>query len=757
MHIREENMKILKRVVNRLSLLLCICLVSACNTTKFVPQGEYLLNDVKIKVKDKKKISSSNLMKYVQQRENTEILGFWKLQLDIYNTASEDTTKWTSKNARRIGEAPVVFSPRLADASCVQLKRAMNNEGYFQAEIDTVMQIKDRKVNLLYQITANKPYIIGDYSVDFEQADLNNIAQNHRNTLVRDGMQFNADILNQERQRVASEMRRMGYFYFDAELLQFTADSLKNTGVINVEMKLHNYLDSLPQMGRDKIFRKYNIARVHFHIDYDPDRIPNDKEMFAFAKDGYVFTWVGKKLLRDNILIRNCPIHPGDLYNEHTIERTYSRLNQLAPVQYVDISFEQISETELDCHIVLSRGKLNSVSAEVEGTYSAGDWGIAAGVGYANRNAFRGAEEMSLNTRASYEWRQNGGRAIEAKASAGLKFPSAVAVDLSYNFQNRPDEYTRSIFGAGLNFTHKKARLGLTQQFRFIDISYVYLPWISDAFRDQFLQSTNILKYSYENHFIVGLGYSGHYTSFRARNPYASYWNVLYSVETAGNLLRALAKPLRFEIDEESGNYSLFNTQFAQFAKADISATYNQVLRPNHRLVFHADLGVAVPYGNSQTIPFEKRYFAGGANSVRGWSARTLGPGGYKGAGRLIDFNNQSGDIRLNLNVEYRAKVWSIIELAAFFDAGNIWTIFDYKAQQYGVFKWNEFYKQIAMAYGVGIRLDFSFFIFRVDLGVKLYNPSLLYDGSGKQWRTAGNGLNWKDDCALHFAIGYPF
>jgi outer membrane protein assembly factor BamA len=173
--------------------------------------------------------------------------------------------------------------------------------------------------------------------------------------------------------------------------------------------------------------------------------------------------------------------------------------------------------------------------------------------------------------------------------------------------------------------------------------------------------------------------------------------------------------------------------------------------------VFHADLGVAVPYGNSQTIPFEKRYFAGGANSVRGWSARTLGPGGYKGNGKLIDFNNQSGDIRLNLNVEYRAKVWSIIELAAFFDAGNIWTVFDYDAQPNGVFQFNEFYKQIAMAYGVGVRLDFSFFIFRVDFGVKLYDPSLLYDGSGKQWRTVGNGLNWKDDMAFHFAIGYPF
>ena len=749
----------LKKLLILLSLLLMLV---ACNTTKFVPQGEYLLNNVKVKVQDTKRVPSSDLMKYVQQRQNTEILGFWKLQLDIYNTAPEDTASWLSKNARKIGEAPVIYSPDLTESSCWQLTQAMKNKGYFLAQIDTVVVRDKRKVDLIYEVTANRASYIADYRVSVGDGELADVAMNKRTSLVQEGMQFDADLLSQERKRVAHVMRRRGYYYFDEELLYYQADSSRCEGKVDLEMKLIDSLDVVE--GYDKIFRKYRIAKVFFHVDYDTTRIPLSEEMHSNTVDNYVFTWVGKKLLRDNVLIRNCPIRPGDFYNEYSLERAYVRLNQLAPVKYVDIDFEPVdpacpldADTLLNCHIVLSRNKLNSVSAEIEGTYSAGDWGVALGAGYVNRNIFKGAEEMSVNARASYEWRQNGGRAIEAKAAAELKFPSAVAVDFSYNFQNRPDEYTRSIFGAGLNYTINQSRIGLNHQFRFIDISYVYLPWISDVFRDQFLQPTNILKYSYENHFIVGLGYSGHYTSFRARNPHRSYWTLYYNIETAGNLLRALAKSLKLSTDEDSGNYILFNTQFAQFAKADFSATYNQMLHPNHRLVFHADLGLAVPYGNSQTIPFEKRYFAGGSNSVRGWAARTLGPGGYKGNGKLIDFNNQSGDIKLNLNVEYRAKVWSIIELAAFFDAGNIWTVFDYQAQPYGVFKWNQFYKQIAMAYGVGLRLDFSFFIFRVDFGVKLYDPSLLYDGSGKQWRTVPNGLNWKDDMAFHFAIGYPF
>lgn len=753
-----SNSNKVSKIVQWLFCLFCGVILCACNMTKFVPRGQYLLNDVKVHVEDNKDVSAVDLVKYIQQKENTEILGFWKLQLGIYNTASLDTAKWTSKNARKIGEAPVIFSPELVDASCTQLKRAMNNKGYFRTIVDTTMQVKDRKVNLAYHITTNEPYSIRNYSISLDNSELSSVAQNQRYTLVHNGMQFDADILNQERQRVASTMRRRGYFYFDQEMLQYKADSTRGKQQIDVKMELQDYIQMLSDEEKENIFRVYKIARVHFHIDYDPTRLPEDKEMYASSRDGYVFTWVGKQLLREKMLIRNCPIKPGDRYNENLVERTYARLNQLAPIKYVDISFEQISVDELDCHIVLSRGKLNTVSAEIEGTYSAGDWGVAAGVGYVNRNLFRGAEELSVDGRGSYEWRQNGGRAIEAKASAQLLFPSAVAIDLGYNFQNRPDEYTRSIFNAGLEYTFKQPRIGLNHQFRFIDVSYVYLPWISDAFRNQFLQSTNILKYSYENHFIVGLGYSGNYTSFTARQPHRSYWNIYYNLETAGNLLRGLAKPLQFKLDQESGNYELFNTQFAQFAKADISVTYNQMMHSKHRLVFHADFGVAVPYGNSQTIPFEKRYFAGGANSVRGWAARTLGPGGYRGNGKLIDFNNQSGDIRMNLNLEYRAKVWSIIELAAFFDAGNIWTIFDYEAQPYGVFRWNEFYKQIALAYGVGLRLDFSFFIFRIDFGVKLYDPSRLYGAlAGSQWRTVANGLNWAEDMTFHFAIGYPF
>ena len=258
-----------------------LAVMTACNTTKFVPQGEYLLNDVKVRVQDTKTVASSDLVKYVQQRENTEILGFWKLQLAIYNTASLDTAKWTSKNARKIGEAPVVFSSELADASMVQLGKAMKNKGYFRAQVDTAMSVKDRKVNLVYNIVANEPYMISDYQVDFRHPELLSIATNERLALVSAGDQFDADILNQERQRVASAMRRLGCYYFDAECVRFLVDSMRMKQQLDVVMCLHPRIEEMTDEEQARLFRKYTINQVCFHMDYDMGRTPEDEDVYS--------------------------------------------------------------------------------------------------------------------------------------------------------------------------------------------------------------------------------------------------------------------------------------------------------------------------------------------------------------------------------------------------------------------------------------------------------------------------------------------
>ena len=724
-------------VIGNLLLLIALVLAS-CSTTKYVPEGQYLLNKAKVKCVDDKSVPTGELRGYLRQTQNTEILGFWKLQLQIYNTAPADTTtkskKRLARNAHKMGEAPVIYDEELTRISMQQLQQQMNNMGYFHAEVDTVKRYKKRKkVEVTYLVKAHQVYTLRDYRVDIADETIRRIAT-EESCVVKRGEHFSTAMLDEERARITTRMRNLGYFYFEKSMLEYTADSALGTHEVDIRLHMAPYISHLDSAEQKRLQTRYYIRNVDFKLD--------------------------KPFLRNRTLRRACRIQEGKQFAEWREERTYARMNALPPVKYVDISYTLVNDSLagdslLDCTITISRGRLNSVSAEVEGTYSAGDWGIAGGVHYSNKNIFRGAEILSLGGRASYEWRANGGRAIEAKAEAGLTFPSNIKVNIAYNYQKRPDEYLRTIANAGLAYTifpHSGSRW--THYFNLIDISYIYVPWMTDEFKRNFIDRSSVLRSSYEDHFIVDWSYTASYTTYSQRHPNRSYLQFALRVETAGNALYALSKVASLPQDENN-NYMLWRIPFAQYAKGDINFTYHGIPVPKHHLVGHIGLGMAMPYLNSDVMPFEKRYFGGGSNGVRGWQARTLGPGIFNRQGTALVYDLRAGDIHLEMNLEYRFKVLSFLELAAFLDAGNIWTIKDYDDQKGGLFRFGEFYKQIAWSYGAGIRFDLSFLIFRIDLGVKLHDPGRIEEGT--QWRTKQNGLSWSKDCTLHFAIGYPF
>lgn len=750
----------MKRSGSIILLLCCVyILLTGCNTTKFVPEGKYLLYKTKVVVEDTKQVSAADLSTYLRQKPNTAILGFWHLQLDIYNTAPLDTTtkhkRRLARNAQKMGESPEIYDPILTETSVLQLQQAMYNKGFFDVRVDTVVKIRKRKVDITYHVEANEPYKIKSYRQILRNSELKAVATD-KNMGIKTGERFDTEDLDAERARISRQLRNSGFYFFDKSLLRYEVDSNYNSHEVSIEMKEQDYITDLSDSVYNHIYTRQYISKVCFHLDYDPARTPSDVEVTVdTSMAGYEYSYIDSRMLRPKVLRSQCRIRPGARYSEHLVDLTYARLNALGPVKYVDISFTPVASDSLECHITISRGKLNSVSAEIEGTYSAGDWGIAVGAGYVNKNIFRGAEQLSLNLRTSYEWRQNGGKALEAKAEVGLKWPNSLQVNIAYQYQQRPDEYTRTIANAGLYYTLHQPRSRWQHKFNFIDISYIKLPWVSEQFKIDILDRSSVLRYSYSDHFIVDWSYSGTYSNKRQSSANNSYLTFGYSIETAGNLLYGLSKVIKLKEDEQ-GQFEIFNVPFSQYVKADVNFTYNQLLREHHHLVYHVGIGAAVPYLNASAVPFEKRYFSGGSNSVRGWQARTLGPGAYKGASGGYNYDLQAGDIRLDLNLEYRWNIGSVIELAAFTDAGNIWTIHDYATQPHGVFRFDEFYKQLAWSYGVGIRLDFTILIFRVDFGVKLHDPTRTYT-DGKVWRTAANGLGWKDDMTFHFAIGHPF
>jgi hypothetical protein len=409
------------------------------------------------------------------------------------------------------------------------------------------------------------------------------------------------------------------------------------------------------------------------------------------------------------------------------------------------------------------------VKFNLDGTNSAGDFGAAAEVTYQNRNIFHGSELFAVKARGAFEAirqlkgydRQN---FIEYSFETSLTFPefkfpwagrnfrrrlqATTEVSLKFDSQDRPEFHRRVLTAA---WRYRWSRFNLKRQHRIdlIDLNYVFMPWISETFHNEYLRNDNnrnaILRYNYEDLFITKIGFG--YSVTKGNTAFKS------NIETSGNLL-SLASRMWNAKKDELGHYQVFNIAFAQYVKCDLDLSHVLMIDKNNQLVFHAGLGVAYPYGNSTVMPFEKRYFSGGANSVRGWTVRSLGPGQYKEQDGRINFINQTGDMKLDLNAEYRTYLFWKFSGALFVDAGNIWTLRDYKEQPGGQFSFKDFPNQLAVSYGLGLRLNFDYFILRFDLGMKAVNPA--YEAEDEEHYPVIHP-NFKRDYAFHFAVGLPF
>ncbi len=750
--------------------LVAILLISACNTTKFVPDGEYLLDKVTIK-SDNKDVKRDDLKEYIRQTPNAAVFGAWRMQLGLYNWAPKDTIKrfnrFLNRTLHKIGDPPVIYNTALTSLTVQQLQRLLENKGYSNAKVHSNISISGKKASIEYVVNSNKPYSIQNYKIDLKNEFLNEIASDTSKTLIKPGILFDADILNAERERVCTRFRQKGYYNFNKEFLSYSADSSLNSHRVNVTLELRDYLKRSLDSVNKIIFKQFTIRKVVFYTNTDANittDLATKVELDTLHFRDFMLVNPKKRILTLDALVQNTYINPKSLYSDETVEKTYSALNALGPIKYVNISFKEAENNSLDCYIIVIPSKAVSLSAEMEGTYTAGYWGGAINVNSTNRNVFKGAETLSLLLRGAAEW-QDGVWAQEYGAQVGLKFPRFMLPVGSYEFkrsihanteltsafsyQFRPGEFTTTNVGAGVNYSWVRGRY--RHNFQLFDLSYVHFPDIQTAFRDSFL---NPLKpvfnpYNYIDHLIWRMGYNGTYSTYNANRPYQNYSVARYSIETAGNGLNGLSH--LFSKPDTAGYYKLFNVRFAQYVKAEYNITHHQIFDKGDRFVYHLGLGLGVPYGNGDVIPFEKRFYSGGANSIRGWSESTLGPGIYKRIDLPRDFN-QVGDIKLDMNLEYRAKLFWLMEGALFLDAGNIWTIKDYDTQKGGTFHFDTFMNQIAIAYGAGVRFDFSFFIARVDLGVKLFNPAI--SSRNDKWRL---NPNFNDDFALHFAIGYPF
>lgn len=777
-----------KHILKDMLLVMCVLLLAGCSSTRHVPQGAYLLDKVKIEIEGDDEVSSRELNNYLKQVPNHKVLGFWKLQLSTYNLSGEDSTKWYNRWVRRMGQPPVIYSQSLTDASVRQLQQALVNRGYLEAEVitDTIVIPEKKKIDVTYKINTGKPRRISSISYEIPDTVIERIIlEDSALFTLQPGNRFDRDMLDSERALITQRLRNHGFYSFNKEYITFYADTSEYSK--NVDLTLTVRPPRVMQNGKlmaDSLARhqQYYINKIFFITNGntpggDRSAIPTDTVVYKdvsviYGPDHYI---------SPGALRQKCFLIPGSIYRAADVDRTYEALSRLGILKTINIELVPAGDIEgkrmLNAYIVLSRNKKQSITFDVEGTNSEGDLGFGVGATYQHRNLAKGSQLLTARLRMNYESLSgnfNGlinNRYTEYAGEVGITFPKfefpfasqrlrerlnvSTEFALSFNYQERP-EYTRIIAGAAWKYKWVNRSNTRRHYFDLIDINYVYLPESTNDFLDLIAPDNPLLRYSYEDHFIMSMGYRYYRTNKRIPSSLVrtyklqpTVYTLRTSIETAGNLLYAISS--LSNVRRHDGAYRVFGINYSQYVKAEVDYAVTRNINNRHSLAYHVGAGIGVPYGNSSVLPFEKRFYAGGANGVRGWGVRTLGPGSYDSRNSMTDFINQCGDIRLDMSVEYRAKLFWVLESGAFIDAGNIWTIHNYENQPGGMFHFDTFWKQIALAYGVGLRFDFSYFLLRLDLGIKAHNPA-----KGQQpWPIIHP--DWHRDTTFHFAVGYPF
>lgn len=701
-----------------------LLLTTACSTGKYVQEGEYILDKVAV-VSDQSDYNASPLSQYVRQKEKPKLFSLFR---------------------NPFSRKPVIYDTLQARLSCQDLLTAMQNEGYMNAGVSLYTETKGKKLKATYLLHPGQPFLIGKVNYDIQDEGILQLLHLDQpdNQQIKPGMRFTVETLDNERKRIASLLSDNGYFRFNKDFIHFAADTIMGRKDIALTLQLRKYkpnnnspeVDHTRYLIRDVLFQSNDSDRIH---------------------------------LRKQVLLNATAIKEGRPYDASALQRTYNNFARLQAVKYTNIKFVEVPDTNLlDCHIQISTNKPSTISFQPEGTNTAGDLGAAASITYTNRNLFHGSEQLSIEFRGAYEaitglegyQDQN---YTEFSVETKLVFPRFLAPFLSksfrrrqtassewavsWDFQNRP-EFHRRVFSSAWRYRWSEPKHHLNYRFDLLDLNYVYMPWVSSTFKRDYLDNAEnrnaILRYNYEDIFIMKTGFTVSYTD--------GVDAVRANFESAGNLLNGVSKGFGFKTNSQ-GQHTLFNIAYAQYVKFDFDYTHLFQFDKRNALALHAGLGVAYPYGNSTVLPFEKRYFSGGANSVRGWSVRELGPGKFKGTDGRIDFINQTGDVKLDLNAEYRSSLFWKLQGALFIDAGNIWTLRNYAEQPGGQFKFTEFYKQIAASYGMGLRLNFDYFILRFDVGMKAINPA--YESEKEHWSIIHPKLS--RDFDFHFAVGLPF
>lgn len=708
-----------KYLLNIVFAIAGLMLAFSCSTTRVLQDGQKRLqrNEVVV-VNPSSDFSVSSVTPYIRQTPNSSFFGLNPF-LCIYNW-SDNQDKGLKGLFKKIGEPPVIYEESSVSISERSIESRLEYLGWFNSKVESeVVETGDKLVSVRYYITLGQRYRISDISYDVPEGlefSQDFLADTLSSTL-RVGDFLSEEALLAEVNRSVNVLKNKGYFSIDRGDYSFEADTLRQDGTLSLKYKVQ---------ATGAPLCKVHIGNVN--ISYPADL-----------------------KFKESVLKGMNLIKPGDVYNETAISNTYSRFSALKVFNRVNIDRKQVADDVLDCDISLSNSKLQGFKADFEiSTNSTGLMGISPQLTVYHKNLFGGGEWLNVGFNGNFQFRLDDNvHSNEVGTSISLSFPKFLGLSydrfkgasvprtelsLAFNYQSRP-EYTRNMLSASLGYSGNVNRKFIYQIYP-LQLSYVRLFDLNSDFAQK-LDRNPFMKYTYQSHCDLGLGVNLSYTTSADAIPKTSYWTVRGNGDISGNLISLLNPLLK---TGDTGEKLIFGAPYSQYARAQVSVSRGFRFGNEDRQSIAVRLlaGYGVAYINSTEMPYEKQFYCGGASSMRGWQARALGPG-YSKMDETFSIPSQTGDLKLEADIEYRFPMFWMVEGALFAEVGNVWKKTDVDLGA------------LAADWGFGIRVNMDLLLLRVDMGIRLRDPSL-----ERKWLDPLTALRTRG-FGIHFGVGYPF
>jgi len=753
-----------------------LCFAASCSITKKIPEQSQLLTKTKI-VCNEKSIDTDDIKNYLKQKPNRKTF-FIRFHLRMYYMFEHATSNFGTKMRENAGEPPVLFDEQLHNRSMQQLNLYMHERGYYNAVVTSKIKTKgisDKKIAVKYKIKSGEVYTISNISYNIQDSVLREIILSNTNkSILNNQSPFDISLLKQEQKRITTLINNSGYYSFNESNLYFTADTSKGAKQVHLTLVVKDNGNTT-----DGTYKKSRIRNIYIYPDFEPSDLNRQTPYDTVIYSNHIyFLYNNKNFLKPDVIQRANYIQLDSLYSISANDKTQRQLIQNKLFKLVTITYKETDlsdssklENSLNCYIYITPHTRQLFTVEVEGTNTGGDWGAEINTSYMHKNIARGAENIYFKTKASGEYnralktdneKNQLFNSYEYGGEIGFETPIFLSpikpskfdfnyrpktnFKIAYNY-NKTVDYTKPTLQINYGYTWFGNNY-LTHILKPIDISYIRIDNPSERLQ-LYIKNNEYIKYSFEDYMIYSTNYTYIYYN-RKPNSLQNYQYIRLFGETAGNALHAIYNAI--DTSSQTSSFKTFNVHFAQFAKIEADVRHYQILSKNSMVVYRLFAGMAVPYLNSEGLPSVKKYYAGGANSMRAWANRTLGPGSYIDSTNGFKF--YMGDIKLEANIETRFHMFWYLDGAIFIDIGNIWSYNDNTLQGAEFFA-SKFTKEIAIGTGYGFRFDFSFLILRLDLGLKVKEPyTITNTKSSIIW---GNRPLTNEDFNLNIAIGYPF